>query len=140
LNLLKNRNYNHILHSLTDFSAMVKHFKNSLFAFALLAVSSLFAASYPAEVSFSRDFCMRLQADALSNLQVTQTSPTAVSLSWTGTGTNFRVTVTNLTTQQMEQSFTVSTTSASVSSLTSGHTYRFEVEQNGYVIAEDLIM
>jgi hypothetical protein len=63
-----------------------------------------------------------------------------VSLSWTGTGTNFRVIVTNLTTQQMEQSFTVSTTSASVSSLTSGHTYRFEVEQNGYVIAEDLVM
>lgn len=75
-------------------------------------------------------------------LTVTKTSSTSVSLSWDawgGTGL-YQVTVTNLTTTQVEQSFSTGSTSAGVSSLSTGNTYRFSVEKNGFVIAEDVIM
>ncbi|GAB4493528.1 MAG: hypothetical protein OHK0019_17700 [Saprospiraceae bacterium] len=107
----------------------------------LLAIASTSFTTNNDEVKVSAFHNVGMnEEEDLSDLQVTQTSSTSVSLSWTGTGTNFRVKVTNLTTQQVEQSFTVSTTSTPVSSLTTGHTYRFEIEQNSYVIAEDVLM
>lgn len=75
-------------------------------------------------------------------LTVTKTPSSAVSLSWdawSGTGL-YQVTVTNLTTAQVEQSFSTGSTSTGVSSLSTGNTYRFSVEKNGFVIAEDVLM
>lgn len=75
-------------------------------------------------------------------LTVTVTSSTSVSLSWDaweGTGI-YHVVVRNLTTAQVEQSFYTASLSANVSDLTTGDQYRFSVEKNGFVIAEDVIM
>lgn len=77
-----------------------------------------------------------------SGLTVTVTSSTSVDLSWTGWlgPNNYRVTVLNLTTSQVEQQFTTPSTSTSVNSLTPGNTYRLSVDKAGYVITEDIIM
>lgn len=75
-------------------------------------------------------------------LSVAKTSDTSVSLSWEaweGSG-NYTVTVTNLTTHQVEQLFQTHLTTAAVSNLSAGDTYRFAVTKNGFVITEDVIM
>ena len=78
----------------------------------------------------------------ISGLSVTKTSATSVGLAWSGwSGAgDYTVSVLNLTTSQLEQQFTSSNASTSVSNLTVGHTYRFSVEKAGYVITEDILM
>lgn len=117
---------------------MFKQLKNYLFAAIMLATICCLTAARPAQPS------VQTEQARVSELTVTATSSTSVSLSWsassfTGTGDN-TVTVTNLTLSQMEQQFTTSSTSTSVSSLRTGHTYRFEVSKNGYVIAEEIVL
>jgi len=117
---------------------MVMQFKSSLFFLALL-VGLMVANAYPAE---SKSPCLSKTKSADSGLTVTKTSLTSVSLSWDawpGSG-NYNITVKNLTTNQVEQSFSTSSLTSNVSGLTIGSAYRFEVEKAGYVIAEDVLM
>jgi len=67
---------------------------------------------------------------------------TSVLLTWDAWGSSgdYVVTVQNLTSQMVEQSFRTSSLSASVTNLNTGDTYRFSVERNGFVIAEDVLM
>lgn len=117
-------------------------FTQSRFSFLaatmLVAFGILATAARPAEPTV-----LKSKEQALvSGLTVTQTSTTAVALSWSawlGAG-DYRVTVLNLTTSQVEQQFTTSSTSAAVISLTTGNTYRFSVDKAGYIIAEDILM
>lgn len=121
---------------------MFPHFKNSLFGLVLLAAfCSLNIAAKPVGITpANTTHLSKRVVDPI--LTVTISSATSVSLSWDSWPglTDYSVTVTNLTTQQVEQSFTTPNTSASVIHLTSGDTYRFSVARNGFVIAEDIIL
>jgi len=76
-----------------------------------------------------------------SELTVTPTSATSVSLIWIIEDGPYRVTVSDLTTPSIVGSFNTIYKYASVTGLTSGHTYRFSVKNDsGYVIAEDVVM
>lgn len=119
---------------------MSKYFKISLIVFGFFTSIGLLFATDSSGVPMP-DVKAPGLCKSLSDLVVTKTSSTSVTLSWVSSGSgDYLVTITNLTTSQVEQRFSTSLTSASVSGLTSGHAYRFQVEQNGYVIAEDLVM
>lgn len=119
---------------------MTKHLSILFFALHFSFPGGLSSASHSTE-SPTTGFYDCDKNESLSNLSITKTTSTSVSLTWSSSGTGiYRITITNLTTSQVEHDFTVSTTSASAGSLTTGHTYRFSVEQNGFVIAEDLVM
>ena len=79
----------------------------------------------------------------VSGLTVTKTSSSSVDLSWTWFGTepsSYTVTVTDLTTSTVVQSFSTGNKYASVNGLISGHTYRFSVSGNGFIIVEDIVL
>lgn len=119
---------------------MVKHFRIFLFTFIFFCSGSLLYAIHSIEIPFAGNE-QSDKSESISDLSVTKTSSTSVVLTWNSSGTGiYRITITNLITLQVEQDFTTSNTTASAGSLTTGHTYRFEVEQNGFVIAEDLVM
>lgn len=73
-----------------------------------------------------------------TNLSVTPTSNTSVALTWDefGSAPSFTVTVRNLTTGQVEQSFQTTGTSATVGNLKCNNRYNFEVKENSFIIME----
>jgi len=75
-----------------------------------------------------------------TELTVTATSSTSIDLSWSRENPSYAVKVTDLTTSTVVRSFSTSGKYASVTGLTAGHTYRFSVDSNGYVIAEDVVV
>lgn len=120
---------------------MRNHLKNSLFGAVLLATCWLVMAALPVNHTH---LAAANPAHRVSDPELTViiTSSSSVFLSWdswAGSG-DYTVTVTNLNSFQVEQSFTTSSTSASVTNLTAGHTYRFAVAKNGFVIVEDVIL
>lgn len=115
--------------------------KLSFLLVALTIVTGTFATSHSSGAPNERNNLSN-QVLLVSDLTVTVTSATSVALSWNawfGAG-DYTVTVKNLTTNQIEKTFTTPFTSANISGLAIGHTYHFSVEKAGYVIAEDVIM
>ena len=81
-----------------------------------------------------------------SDLTVSQTSETSFYLSWVwnqiSQPSSYTVTVTDVTTSTVLQSFSVSNKYTAVTSVSvpSGHTVRFSVGANGFIIAEDVLL
>ena len=117
-------------------------YKNLLFFLTLSALIGAFTIAARPIGNYSQNANAFLTKEAVTGLTVTVTSASSVALSWSawpGAG-DYTVTVLNLTTNQVEKSFSTSSTSSTVNNLSSGNTYRFSVEKAGYVITEDVIM
>lgn len=77
-----------------------------------------------------------------SELTVSKTSSTSVSLDWDdweGSG-GYTVRVKDLNTGNVVQSFGTFASTCTVSGLTVGTPYRFEVEKAGYIVIDDVVM
>ncbi|MDO8368600.1 MAG: fibronectin type III domain-containing protein [Saprospiraceae bacterium] len=116
---------------------MFNYLKSFLFSATLLVAMSILTTD-----AHSTDLSKLGTQITESELTVTITSSTSVSLSWVGwTGSsNYTVSVLDKTTSQLVQQFTTSSTSTAVSGLTTGHNYRFSVEKDGFIIIEDDIV
>ncbi len=121
---------------------MFKQFKISLFSLAACTVVAMAPFVGKLNGTIVSTISPDIENSLVSDLTVTIITPTSVSLvwdSWPGVG-DYTVTVKNLTTNQVEQTFNTSSASASVTNLSTGDTYRFSVGKNGFVIAEDVVM
>ncbi len=118
---------------------MTTYSKYPLFAIAFFAILSCMSFVAP-PAALTDTYLGQCETDP--ELTVTKTSSTSVLLTWDAWGSSgdYVVTLQNLTSQLVEQSFRTSSLSASVTNLTTGDTYRFSVERNGFVITEDVIM
>lgn len=69
-------------------------------------------------------------------LSVRNIASGTVQMSWTpfGTAVEYDVTVTDLTSSALIASFSTANTSAIISGLTPGHTYRYEVANSGIIV------
>lgn len=75
-----------------------------------------------------------------TDLTVTPVSSTMAHMDWEGSSPSYTVTIRNLNTGQVEQTFQTSNTSMNVGNLKQGSAYSFEVRDNGYIIIDTMEM
>ena len=111
---------------------MLKTFRITLF----LAVFAHFST-----LSYGATALAKPLVQPLSNfLTLTVTSPSSRVLNWelNGVGGVYTVSVVNLTTGNLEQQFNTSSTTATITRITAGNTYRYSVQKGAdFIIYTD---